>query len=147
MLVIGSIMQSYAYAYNTSTWHRFWWWTPGQRWPSNAIDVLKDAYGTCKSDDLYCFQRLPSWAEEDSTELLAIDAEGTVYQWKFDSKNPTRRTCRLASSSWPPRNHKRPNCKQQSLESRNTGRKQTQSDSRLFHVPQTKWSEILSSGR
>lgn len=89
VLVIGSIMQSYAYAYNTSTWHHFWWWTPGQRWPSNAIDALKDAYGTCKSEDLYCFQRLPSWAEEDSTELLAIDAEGTVYQWKFDSKNPT----------------------------------------------------------
>ena len=51
--------------------------------------MLKNAYGTCKPGDLYCFQRLPTWAEEDSTELLAIDSEGTVYQWKFDSKNPT----------------------------------------------------------
>ena len=76
-------------AYDTSSWQRFWWWTRGQLWPANVTDVLKDAYGTCEKEDLYCFQRLPSWAEEDSTELLAIDSEGTVYQWKFDSKNPT----------------------------------------------------------
>ena len=76
-------------AYNTSSWQRFWWWTPGQSWPAGETDVLKNAYGTCKPGDLYCFQRLPSWAEEDSTDLLAIDSEGTVCQWKFDSKNPT----------------------------------------------------------
>ena len=76
-------------AFDTSSWQRFWWWSPGQTWPSSETDVLKNAYGTCKLGDLYCFQRLPSWAEEDSTELLAIDSEGTVYQWKFDSKNPT----------------------------------------------------------
>ena len=76
-------------AYNTSLWHRFWWWTPAKQWPTGANDVLKNAYGTCKSSNPFCFQRLPSWAEEDSTELLAIDSEGTVYQWKFDSKNPT----------------------------------------------------------
>ncbi|KAL9965839.1 hypothetical protein ACROYT_G029693 [Oculina patagonica] len=76
-------------AYNTSLWHRFWWWTPAKQWPTGAKDVLKNAYGTCKSSDSYCFQRLPSWVKEDSTELLAIDSEGTVYQWKFDSKNPT----------------------------------------------------------
>lgn len=76
-------------AFDTSSWQRFWWWTPGQTWPADETDVLKNAYGTCKLSDLHCFQRLPSWAEEDSTELLAIDSEGTVYQWKFDSKNPT----------------------------------------------------------
>ena len=75
--------------YNTSSWHRFWWWTPGKKWPSGVTDVLKNAYGTCKSSDHYCFQRLPSWAREDATELLAIDNEGTVYRWQFDSKNPT----------------------------------------------------------
>ena len=74
--------------YNTSSWHRFWWWTPGKKWPSGVTDVLKNAYGTCKSSDHYCFQRLPSWAREDATELLAIDNEGTVYRWQFDSKNP-----------------------------------------------------------
>ena len=75
--------------YNTSSWHRFWWWTPGKKWPSGVTDVLKNAYGTCKSSDHYCFQRPPSWAREDATELLAIDNEGTVYRWQFDSKNPT----------------------------------------------------------
>ena len=76
-------------AFDTSSWQRFWWWSPGQTWPSGETDVLKNAYGTCKLSDLYCFQRLPSWAVEDSTDLLAIDSEGTVYQWRFDSKNPT----------------------------------------------------------
>ena len=78
-----------ASAFDTSSWQRFWWWTPGQAWPTGETDVLKNAYGHCKPSDQYCFQRLPSWAEEDSTELLAIDSEGTVYQWKFDSTNPT----------------------------------------------------------
>ena len=72
-----------------SSWQRFWWWTPGQTWPANVKDVLKDAFGLCKQNNPYCFQRLPSWAEEDATELLAVDSDGTVYQWKFDSKNPT----------------------------------------------------------
>ena len=72
-----------------SSWQRFWWWTPGKTWPANVKDVLKDAFGLCKPNNPYCFQRLPSWAEEDATELLAVDSDGTVYQWKFDSKNPT----------------------------------------------------------
>lgn len=76
-------------ALNTSTWHRFWWWTAGKSWPAGVTDVLKNVYGTCKPRDMYCFQRLPSWAKEDSTEILAIDSEGTAYQWKFDAKNPT----------------------------------------------------------
>ena len=89
VVVLVSAMSSYTYGYNSTAWYRFWWWTPGQRWPTSETDVLKSAYGKCKPDDLYCFQRLPPWAEEDSTELLAIDSDGTVYQWKFDSKNPT----------------------------------------------------------
>lgn len=76
-------------AFNTSSWQRFWWWTPGLTWPADATDVLNNTYGTCKPSDSFCFQRLPSWADEDSTELLAIDSDGTVYQWKFDSSNPT----------------------------------------------------------
>ena len=89
VVVLVSAMSSYTYGYNSTAWYRFWWWTPGQRWPTSETDVLKSTYGKCKPDDLYCFQRLPPWAEEDSTELLAIDSDGTVYQWKFDSKNPT----------------------------------------------------------
>ena len=89
IVAAASLTSLYAYAYNTSSWHRFWWWKPGQSWPAGATDVLKHAYGTCKQGNPYCFQRLPSWAEEDSTDLLAIDSEGTVYLWKFDSKNPT----------------------------------------------------------
>ena len=70
-------------------WNAFWWWTPGSTWPTQEDDVLQHAYGACTQYDYYCFQRLPSWAVEDFTELLAIDSRGTVYQWKFDSSNPT----------------------------------------------------------
>lgn len=92
MVFVGAMSS----AYNTSSWERFWWWTPGQSWPANLTDVLKNPYGTCKQDDLFCFQRLPAQALEDSTELLAIDSEGTVYHWKFDSKNPTAHAVWLA---------------------------------------------------
>lgn len=34
-------------AFDTSSWQRFWWWTPGQTWPVDETDVLKNAYGTC----------------------------------------------------------------------------------------------------
>ena len=70
-------------------WTAFWWWTPGAAWPTRESDVLQHAYGACTQYDYYCFQRLPSWAVENFTELLAIDSQGTVYQWKFDSANPT----------------------------------------------------------
>lgn len=87
---------SMTFAYDFSSWQRFWWWTPGQSWPADATDVLKNAYGTCKEENPYCFQRLPNWANEDRTELLAVDSDGTVYQWKFDSKNPTAHAVWLA---------------------------------------------------
>ena len=87
---------SFSFGYNISSWHRFWWWTPGQSWPSKTTDVLKNAFGTCKEDALYCFQRLPNWTKEDSTELLSVDSEGTVYLWRFDSKNPTAHAVWLA---------------------------------------------------
>lgn len=70
-------------------WKAFWWWTSGGTWPKHEEDVLQHVYGTCSRYDYYCFQRLPSWAQENFTELLAIDSKGTVYQWKFDSTNPT----------------------------------------------------------
>ena len=79
-----------------SSWQRFWWWSGGNTWPTDVKDVLKDSFGTCPSNAIYCFQRIPSYADEDSTELLAIDSDGTVYQWKFDSKNPTAHAAWLA---------------------------------------------------
>ena len=87
---------SFSFASDLSSWHRFWWWTPGQSWPSKATDVLRYSFGTCREDALYCFQRLPNWTKEASTELLSIDSEGTVYLWKFDSKNPTAHAVWLA---------------------------------------------------
>ena len=65
VVVLVSAMSSYTYGYNSTAWYRFWWSTPGQRRPTSETDVLKSAYGKCKPDDLYCFQRLPPWAEED----------------------------------------------------------------------------------
>lgn len=70
-------------------WTAFWWWTAGAAWPTHENDVLQHDYGTCSMYDYYCFQRLPTWATENRTELLAIDSRGTVYRWKFDSTNPT----------------------------------------------------------
>ncbi|XP_046861704.1 uncharacterized protein LOC124454990 [Xenia sp. Carnegie-2017] len=95
-------------------WEAFWWWTPGAPWPVHVKDVLQDCYGTCSKYDHYCFQRLPSWTQENQTELLAIDSRGTVYQWSFDSSNPTAHAAWLAfhdhtsgeiknSKSWNPK--------------------------------------------
>ena len=55
-------------------WEAFWWWTPGGPWLPHEKDVLQHAYGTCSPYDYYCFQRLPSWTQENVTELLAIDS-------------------------------------------------------------------------
>ena len=77
-------------------WTAFWWWTPGATWPTHENDVLKHPYGTCSQYDYYCFQRLPTWTQENFTELLAIDSRGTVYQWKFDSSNPTAHAAWIA---------------------------------------------------
>ena len=70
-------------------WLAFWWWSPIAKWPSDEDDVLGHAYGTCGPRDQYCFGRLPSWAQEDSTEMLGVDSAGNTYKWKFDSTNPT----------------------------------------------------------
>lgn len=83
-------------AHDTSTWQRFWWWSANKTWPAGVTDVLKDSFGTCTPSASYCFQRLPLWATEDNTELMAIDTAGTVYEWKFDSKNPTAHAAWLA---------------------------------------------------
>ena len=77
-------------------WTAFWWWTPGATWPTNEHDVLQYPYGSCTKYDYYCFQRLPLWAKENFTELLAIDSRGTVYRWEFDSSNPTAHAVWLA---------------------------------------------------
>ena len=70
-------------------WFAFWWWSPNAKWPADEDDVLGHAYGTCGPRDKYCFGRLPSWAQENSTEMLGIDSAGNTYKWKFDSTNPT----------------------------------------------------------
>ena len=70
-------------------WTAFWWWTKDVIWPKTETDVLGYEYGHCKEDDVYCFQRLPNWAVEDFTHLLAVDTAGNTYMWTFNSKNPT----------------------------------------------------------
>ena len=72
-------------------WLAFWWWSTNAQWPavSEENDVLGHAFGSCGPRDQYCFGRLPLWAEEDLTEMLAIDSAGNTYKWKFDSNNPT----------------------------------------------------------
>ena len=72
-------------------WLAFWWWSANADWPalSDEDDVIGHAYGSCGPRDKYCFGRLPSWAKEDSTEMLGVDSAGNTYKWKFDSTNPT----------------------------------------------------------
>ncbi|XP_078372982.1 uncharacterized protein LOC144656609 [Oculina patagonica] len=68
-------------------WTAFWWYDINTTWPSGENDVLAYNFSHCRSSDPYCFGRLPLDAIEDSTELLAIDSEGTKYKWSFDSGN------------------------------------------------------------
>ncbi|XP_078572573.1 uncharacterized protein LOC144859629 [Branchiostoma floridae x Branchiostoma japonicum] len=77
-------------------WERFWWWKAGSRWSSSITDVLQESYGACDPDSDYCMGRLPSWLQEDRTELLAKDSRGNVYKWGFDSTNPTAHAAWLA---------------------------------------------------
>ncbi|XP_078372979.1 uncharacterized protein LOC144656606 [Oculina patagonica] len=75
-------------------WTAFWWYDIDTTWPSGENDVLAYNFSHCRSSDPYCFERLPSDAIEDSTELLAIDSERTEYKWSFDSGNP------VAHAAW-----------------------------------------------
>ncbi|KAL9968727.1 hypothetical protein ACROYT_G020846 [Oculina patagonica] len=68
-------------------WTAFWWYDIDTTWPSGENDVLAYEFDHCESSDPYCFGRLPLDAIEDSTEMLAIDSEGTKYKWSFDSGN------------------------------------------------------------
>lgn len=77
-------------------WLAFWWWTADATWPVGESDVLAYPYGYCGSYSQYCFGRIPSWAREDSTEMLAIDSEGNEYKWKFDSDNVVAHAAWLA---------------------------------------------------
>ena len=70
-------------------WTAFWWWTKDATWPKAEKDVLGYKYGHCKEEDVYCFQRLPKWAVEGYTHILAVDTAGNKYLWKFSSSNPT----------------------------------------------------------
>ena len=68
-------------------WTAFWWYDANTAWPDWEEDVLKYDFGHCNSTDPYCFGRLPWSAVEDSTEMLAVDSENTVYKWQFNSSN------------------------------------------------------------
>ena len=77
-------------------WMTFWWWTADATWPAKENDVLTYPYGYCSSYSEYCFGRIPSWAREDNTEMLAIDSQGNEYLWKFDSHNAVAHAAWLA---------------------------------------------------
>ena len=79
----------------TTKWHKFWWWTPGNEWPSSENDVLGHEYGYCKESDMHCFQRLPEGLEEEYTELMAEDHAGnTRLVWRFDGEHS------IAHAAW-----------------------------------------------
>lgn len=77
-------------------WLAFWWWSADATWPLKESDVLAYPYGYCSSYSVYCFGRIPSWAREDYTEMLAIDSAGNEYLWKFDSHNAVAHAAWLA---------------------------------------------------
>ena len=68
-------------------WTAFWWYDTNTAWPLWEEDVLKYDFGHCNSTDPYCFGRLPWSAVEDSTEMLAVDSENTIYKWRFNPNN------------------------------------------------------------
>ena len=37
-------------------------------------------FGACSASDTYCFGRLPSELQEQSSEMLGIDGAGTIYR-------------------------------------------------------------------
>ena len=78
--IIGRILPS-----SDGNWTAFWWYDADTTWPSGETDVLAYNFGHCRPRDPYCFGRLPSEAEADSTEMLAVDSEGTKYKWSFSS--------------------------------------------------------------
>ena len=77
-------------------WLAFWWWTAGATWPADERDVLAYPYGYCSPYSVYCFGRIPSWAREANTEMLAIDSVGNEYMWKFDLHNTVAHAAWLA---------------------------------------------------
>ena len=72
---------------DTGNWTAFWWFDANTLWPVGENDVLAYDFGHCKVIDPYCFGRLPLAANEDSTEMLAVDTYGTIYKWSFDLSN------------------------------------------------------------
>ena len=86
-------MTSYKHGGN---WLAFWWWTAGATWPADVRDVLAYPYGYCSPYSVYCFGRIPSWAREANTEMLAIDSVGNEYMWKFDPHNTVAHAAWLA---------------------------------------------------
>ena len=62
-------------------WHRFWWKDAGAVVDTAShTDMLQQQYLDCVGDEAYCFQRLPSWLVEETTELLVVDSAGTSYK-------------------------------------------------------------------
>ncbi len=82
-----SFMNSFSARSLPGNWTAFWWYDSNTTWPANETDVLAYNFGHCQTNDRYCFGRLPVSASEDSTEMLAVDSEGTMYKWSFTSSN------------------------------------------------------------
>lgn len=72
-------------------WTRFWWYdgTTGLDWPEQETETLGYEYGQADPFAHYGFQRLPSELEKENTELLAIDGDGNIYKWDFNSTSAT----------------------------------------------------------
>lgn len=67
-----------------------------------AVDVLGSPFGTCKSHDPNCFQRMPSWLPEARTSLLAKDANGNVFTWQFSPNIPAAHAAWLSLTAGVP---------------------------------------------
>ena len=87
-------------SHSDSGWEKFWWWTPLDVWPNDENDVFGYPFGSCKDTAAkYCFQSLPSFLKEDSTELRVVEKNTNgdveaVLEWTF---NPTNN---VAHAAW-----------------------------------------------
>lgn len=71
-------------------WTKWWWHDIGSdTFPTSEDDMLGHNFGDFNVDSKYAYQKLPSYLNKSTTEILAKDGVGTIYRWDFNSSTKT----------------------------------------------------------
>lgn len=71
-------------------WTKWWWHDIGSApFPTSEDDMLGHNFGDFNIDSKYAYQKLPSYLNKSTTEILAKDGVGTIYRWDFNSSTKT----------------------------------------------------------